>query len=467
MDIDLSAYQGITSDSRAVKAGWVFAALSGAQYDGNDYVPQAIAQGATLIVSERPHNVSDHVKLLQVENARQSFAHMVADFYGGKSAQPSTIVAVTGTNGKSSVVSFVEQLWLALGHKAVSLGTINAKLTSLDPVSLHESLASLKADGVTHVALEASSHGLEQYRMDGAHISAAAFTNISRDHLDYHKTMEAYFDAKSMLFSRVVAEGGACVLNADVPEFAPLSQLSKGRVISYGQQGQDLQIHDMQPQASGTHLSLSIFGVSYQVDVPLVGGFQIHNLLCALGLVLAGEGEQAVEPLIAALSVITPVKGRMQSVHQAASDIGVYVDYAHTPDALETVLTAIKPHVSGRLWCVFGCGGDRDAGKRPLMGAVSANRSDITIITDDNPRNEKAVDIRNQILAPIREHMHNGTVFEIGDRAAAINFSIQNAQAGDCIVIAGKGHETGQILADKVIPFNDYDVAKAALDNRK
>ncbi len=451
VNIDVSAIAGITADSRQVKSGFLFAALEGAQHDGNAYIDAAIAAGAVYILTQYERAVPDHVTLMVSDNPRRDFAKLVAAFFGGTAAQPDCIVAVTGTNGKSSVVSFLEQIWLAQGLNARSLGTINSKLTSLDPVGLHEKLKALRAEGVTHLALEASSHGLDQYRMDGVAFRAAGFTNLSRDHLDYHDTMDDYLAAKKRLFAQCIASSGVAVLNADVPEYEILRAASAVPIISYGLQGEELKIVSMQPDAQGMHVHLCLFGCDYELVIPLVGAFQIYNVLCAVGMSLtqARPEKTDLDRLVDIIKIIKPVKGRMQNVAGHPAGAGVYVDYAHTPDALETVLTAIKPHVKGKLFCVFGCGGDRDKGKRPLMGEVAANHCDTVIITNDNPRNEKDVDIRKQILAPIRKLMHNENVFEIGDRAAAIDFSIQQLSQGDCLVIAGKGHENGQILGDK------------------
>lgn len=460
---DLTGITGITADSRTVKPGYLFAAIKGASSDGNDYIPQAVKAGAIAILSAHHHDLPEGVRLIRDDNPRRALAKCAAQFYG---AQPDTIVAVTGTNGKSSVVTFAQQLWQVRGLKATSLGTINAKLTSPDPVALHEMLAQLAKEGMTHVALEASSHGLDQCRLDGVYIRAAGFTNLSRDHLDYHADMEDYLGAKARLFSECVDPGGISVINGDAPEEAALIHASRAPCLTYGYDARHLQIIEAAPAGAGMDVKLALFDKEYRLSIPLIGRFQLYNLLCAAGLVL-GTMEPArsdIDALVEAFKAIKPVKGRLQHVagHPAGADI--YIDYAHTPDALETVLTAVRPHVKGRLYCMFGCGGDRDKGKRPLMGQVAANRSDAVIITDDNPRNEKAVDIRNQVLAPIREAMHNETVFEIGDRAAAIDFSVKQLQKGDVLVIAGKGHESGQILADKVIPFDDYEQALKAIE---
>lgn len=471
---DLSGIQGVTADSRAVRNGFLFAAIQGAQYDGRRFIPDAVKAGAaSILAEEKPEGLPGDVRWIETDHVRRDFAKLTGQFYGGRAAQPEEIVAVTGTNGKSSVVTFLEHLWCAQGYKAASLGTINARLTSLDPVALHEALKAYKRDGVSHLALEASSHGLDQYRVDGAHISAAGFTNLSRDHLDYHPDMETYFQAKLRLFTGCLAADGRAVINADAPEAERVAQAVRASgadrsVLLYGDHAPKSQlcIETVRPVAGGMEVTCVLFDRPYALTIPLVGRFQLSNLFCALGLAVdsVDPSHTQVKACIDALQTVQAVKGRLQSVPGHPGGASVYIDYAHTPDGLKTVLMALRPHVKGRLLCVFGCGGDRDKGKRPLMGEVAANHSDMTIITDDNPRFEKPVDIRNQILAPIRNRMHNDHVFEIGDRAAAIDFSIQQLQEGDALVIAGKGHETGQILADRVEPFDDYTRACQALE---
>lgn len=466
MTFDLDGVTGLTADSRAVKPGFLFAALEGAHSDGNDFIPQALAAGALVILSRHTHDLPEGVRLIQSDNPRRTLALIAAQFYP---AQPDHIVAVTGTNGKSSVVTFAQQLWQHQGLKAQSLGTINAKLTSPDPIALHQQLGALHAQGITHLALEASSHGLDQHRLDGVRLHAAGFTNLSRDHLDYHADMQAYLAAKQRLFEDCLPAQGLAVVNADTPEHPQIIAASRAPAITYGYLGDHLKILALEPAGAGTDVTLSLFGQERQLHIPLIGAFQISNLLCAAGLVLGTvEPSQAqIDSVISAMQQVQPVKGRLQHVGGHAQGADIYIDYAHTPDALKTVLRAVRPHVKGQLFCLFGCGGDRDKGKRPLMGQVAANHADTVIITDDNPRNEKPVDIRAQILAPIRSMRHNDTVFEIGDRAAAIDFSIQQLQKGDVLVIAGKGHETGQILADKVIPFDDYEQALKGVEKGK
>ncbi len=463
---DLKDVTGITCDSRQVQAGFLFAAIEGAVSDGNDYVDIAVQAGAIAILSAYDHVLPADIRLIKVCDPRRALAELAAQYYDYQ--QPETVVAVTGTNGKSSVVTFLEQLWLGEGLIAASLGTINAPLTSPDPVALHQKLTELKQQGVTHLALEASSHGLDQSRLAGVKIVAGAFTNLSHDHLDYHDDMDDYLRAKSLLFTDYVQENGVSVINADVPEAQNLTLKSRAPVISYGYQSDDIKLISVVPAVAKTRVKCSLFGEVYEVDVPLIGEFQIMNLLCAAGIFLSKcSSKEKCDRVIEMFKSIKPVSGRLQYVDGHPSGAQVYVDYAHTPDALETVLKSVRPHVKGKLFCVFGCGGDRDQGKRSLMGQIAANRSDTVIVTDDNPRNEKAVDIRTQILALTKKLGHNENVFEIGDRAAAIDFSIQQLQHDDCLIIAGKGHESYQILADRTIPFNDSKQAHDAIKRLK
>ncbi len=343
---------------------------------------------------------------LQSDNPRRALAMMAARFYG---RQPRHIAAVTGTNGKTSIAHFTRLLWGLRGHKAASLGTLGlvapdrtryGTLTTADPVALHRDLSELAQEGVDHVAMEASSHGLDQFRLDGVQVRAAAFTNLTRDHLDYHATMEAYGRAKQRLFSDVMETGGTAVLNADVPEFARLVEICrqrKHRILSYGRHGADIQIVSQTPLPDGQRLSLSVLGRSYDIVMPLVAEFQAMNAAAAIGLVLAGDSD--VDAVVNALTRLTPVPGRIELAATRRNGAGVYVDYAHTPDALETVLTALRPHAQRKLVAVFGCGGDRDPGKRPMMGAIGAKLADIAIVTDDNPRTEDAAKIRSQVMA--------------------------------------------------------------------
>jgi UDP-N-acetylmuramoyl-L-alanyl-D-glutamate--2,6-diaminopimelate ligase len=459
--------RGLTADSRAVQPGFLFAALPGSRADGRNFIDDALARGAIAVLAPagtaRPAG-HDNVALIEDENPRRRLAQMAARFY---ERQPANIAAVTGTSGKTSVVSFTRQLWTLLGHRAASLGTLGivtpegeqpGALTTPDPVQLHRDLAALADAGIAHLAIEASSHGLEQYRLDGLRLRAAAFTNLSRDHLDYHPDMAAYFKAKRRLFCSLLPAGGTAVLNADAPEYEILRDLCRAcaqPIIAYGRTGADLRLVDARPHGTGQHLSLHINGRDVEIDFPVAGAFQAMNLLAALGLVMAGGIEAArLVPLVGRLQ---GVPGRMELVAHHRNGAPVYVDYAHKPHALETVLTALRPHTAGRLIVAFGCGGDRDRGKRPEMGAIATRLADVTIVTDDNPRGEDPAAIRAGILAAAP-----GAI-EIGDRAEAIRRAVAMLEPSDLLVVAGKGHETGQTIAGKTHPFDDSAVARAAV----
>jgi UDP-N-acetylmuramoyl-L-alanyl-D-glutamate--2,6-diaminopimelate ligase len=390
---------------------------------------------------------------------------MAARFHG---AQPAMLAAVTGTNGKTSTANFARQLWQALGHKAASLGTIGitapgferpGSLTTPDPVTLHRDLAELVRAGIDHAALEASSHGLDQYRLDGLEVGVAAFTNLTHDHLDYHATMEAYFAAKARLFGAVMRPGGVAVLNADAAEYPLLVEICRRRghrVVGYGMAaGADLRMVARTPRPEGQLIELEAFGARRRVTLPLVGAFQAMNVLAALGIVTA-SGDSTVAALDA-MQHLAGVPGRMQHVGTTPSGAPVYVDYAHTPDALQNVLEALRPHTVNRLVVLFGCGGDRDAKKRPVMGGIATKLADMAIVTDDNPRSETPAAIRREILAAAP------AAREIGDRAEAIHEAARALAAGDVLVVAGKGHERGQTIAGVTHPFDDAEVARAAI----
>jgi UDP-N-acetylmuramoyl-L-alanyl-D-glutamate--2,6-diaminopimelate ligase len=464
-DLEVS---GLTADSRAVAPGTLFAALPGSRTDGRGFIADAIARGAVAVLAPRgtlrPDDVAPAV-LIEDDRPRLAFARMAAAFHAG---QPATVVAVTGTNGKTSVVQFTRQIWQRLGRRAACLGTLGidgpgvtryGAMTTPDPVSLHATLAGLTQAGIECLAMEASSHGIDQYRLDGVRLAAAGFTNLTRDHLDYHGTMEAYRAAKAALFERILPANGTAVLNADVPEFSHLSAIcsSRGlRVIGYGAAGRDLAVHSVEALAHGQRLDLGVLGRRLTVDLPLVGRFQAWNALCALGLVIA-SGTDAGEAA-ATLAFLEGVSGRLQHVATHPAGPPVFVDYAHTPDALETVLTALRPHAAGRLVVVFGCGGDRDRGKRPVMGGLASRLADEVIVTDDNPRSEEPAAIRREVLAGAAP----GTR-ESGDRRAAIREAVAGLATGDVLVIAGKGHEQGQIIGTEVRPFDDATEARLAI----
>jgi UDP-N-acetylmuramoyl-L-alanyl-D-glutamate--2,6-diaminopimelate ligase len=459
------AITGLTADSRAVGPGMLFAALPGARADGRAFIDPAIAAGAAAVLADPSlAGRALPVPLVLDPDPRRRLALMAARFYG---AQPEMVVAVTGTNGKTSVASFTRQLWQRQGLAAASLGTLgleaegasdDAGLTTPDPVRLQALLAELAARGIQHLALEASSHGLDQRRLDGVRFRAAAFTNLSRDHLDYHASPAAYFAAKRRLFAELLPEGGSAVLNADAPEYQDLAALCRGRgidVLDFGRTASRLRLLTQTAHADGQTLALAVEGEVHEVDTPLLGAFQAANLLAALGLVVAAGGDAAAG--VADLGSVRGARGRLERVGTHPAGAPIFVDYAHTPDALAAVLGALRPHTRGRLAVVFGAGGDRDPGKRPLMGEAAAAHADVVIVTDDNPRSEDPALIRRAILAACPAAQ------EIGDRALAIRTAIERLAAGDVLVIAGKGHESGQIVGERRLPFDDAAVARAVL----
>jgi len=457
---------GITADSRSVEEGFLFAALPGSNSDGRDFIADAILRGAVAVLAPLGtpiDSVDPEVSFVPDRNPRQRYAKMVGRFY---QPQPDNIAAVTGTNGKSSAVEFSRQLWQMCDLKSASFGTLglvtsdkseSGNLTTPDPADLHKTLTALAEDGVHHVAVEASSHGLDQYRLDGVNLSVAAFTNLSRDHLDYHETMEDYFGAKLRLFTEVLDAGGSAVINADDETYKDLTGALQRRgitTLSYGRNAKDINLRNAEALADGQRLSLNVLGQDVDLTLPLIGDFQAMNALCALGIVLAGGGDQA--KAIAALESLEGVRGRIELAARHANGAGIYVDYAHTPDALEHVLTALRPHTRQKLKVVFGCGGDRDQGKRPEMGEIAARLADEVIVTDDNPRFEDAAPIRAQILAACPG------ATEIGDRKEAIFTAVAGLIEGDLLVLAGKGHEQGQIVGNDVLPFDDAEIARKA-----
>jgi len=452
---------GLTCDSRKVDPGFLFAAIPGSNSDGRDFIDDALKRGASAILAPVGTSGDGDTVVVTSENTRQSYARMASRFFDH---QPATIAAITGTNGKTSVVSFVRQIWQSLGRKAASLGTLgivapgfetNEGLTTPDPVDLHESLADLWKRGVDVLAMEASSHGLDQYRLDGVNISMAGFTNLSRDHLDYHGSMDDYLDAKKRLFSDILPGDGVSVLNADDDAYPALLEAARGRIISYGRKGNDIRLDHLQVLEDGQRLSLNVMGNAYDVTLPLSGAFQVENAMCALGIVLADGADPAAA--VTALENLQGVPGRLQYVGSSLGGTAIYVDFAHTPDALASVLKTLRPHTKKNLHVIFGCGGDRDAGKRPEMGRIASTLADTIIVTDDNPRSEDAATIRAQILAACPGGL------EVGDRAQAIKQAIAQLQKGDVLIVAGKGHETGQIIAGVVHPFNDADEIRSAV----
>lgn len=463
---------GITADSREVAPGFLFAGLPGSLVDGSTFIDQAIASGATSILTHQGYemDVPDTVALLKQADPRHDFAEIAAQFY---SPQPDVIVAVTGTNGKTSVASFVRQIWMALGIEGASLGTVGVvssqgvtKLdhTTPDPVTLHKALQELALSGVDHLALEASSHGLAQRRLDGVHIQAAAFTNITRDHLDYHGTFEAYLAEKARLFSELLPDNGIAVIDADTSGAGRIIETCDARMLNLmtvGCNGRYLNLKNLELDGFTQNLTLRHHRGQSQVRLPLVGDFQASNALVAAGLVAAG-GIPLLE-ILPKLSQLRGAKGRLELVGTKKCvkvNVGapVFIDYAHTPDALQRAIEALIPYKKGRLIVVFGCGGDRDKGKRAQMGRIASELADMAIVTDDNPRNESPDQIRAEIMSGAKKAL------EIGDRHEAILHGIELLNDGDLLLIAGKGHETGQIIGDEILPFSDHEVVGSVLD---
>jgi UDP-N-acetylmuramoyl-L-alanyl-D-glutamate--2,6-diaminopimelate ligase len=461
---------GLTLDSRRVQPGYLFAALAGSRADGARFVDEAVERGAVAILAA-PDAVlpalDPKITVVRDANPRRRVALMASAFSG---LQPDMIVAVTGTNGKSSTVHFVRHIWTALGLDAASVGTLGitspgfsreAGLTTPDPVQLHADLATLAREGVTHLAIEASSHGLDQHRLDGLHLAAAAFTNLTHEHLDYHRSMDSYFTAKARLFEELLPAGGTAVVNADSPRAAALAEICARRGIrfwTFGTAGREFRLLRDEPTAAGQHLSIEVLGAGHEVDLPLVGGFQAANALAALGLVVATGGDPARS--VAALATLKGAAGRLQLVARHASGAPVYVDYAHKPEALETVLATLRPFARGRLVVVFGCGGDRDRAKRPLMGEIATRLADLVIVTDDNPRSERPDAIRAEIIRGIPADRRNWAEAVRGRRAAIAQGMAALGSADDLLLIAGKGHETGQTIAGVTHPFDDAQVSR-------
>jgi UDP-N-acetylmuramoyl-L-alanyl-D-glutamate--2,6-diaminopimelate ligase len=459
---------GLTADSRAVQPGFLFAALPGSRQDGRCFAADAVTRGAIAILTDKvaalalPPEQRERISILTDPNPHRRLALLAARFHH---RQPQTIVAATGTNGKTSVVHFAREIWTAIGRPAASLGTLGlvspagrrpGALTTPDPVALHRDLAELAGQGIEHAAIEASSHGLHQFRLDGLSFAAAAFTNLTRDHLDYHGDLANYRTAKERLFTALLRPGGYAVLNRDSNEFARLKALCRDGghpVMAYGADpAADLRLVACEPQVGSQALALELFGKRRELVLSLAGEFQAMNALAALGLVVAtgASADAATE----ALAGLTGVPGRLQFVAEHEAGGAIVVDYAHTPDALATILSALRPHARGRLIALFGCGGDRDPGKRPLMGEVATRLADRVYVTDDNPRTELPAKIRGAILeaAP--------NAIEIGDRRQAIATAIAELAPDDLLVIAGKGHETGQIVGNHTYPFDDAAIAR-------
>lgn len=479
---------GITQDSRAVKPGYLFAALKGEKSDGADFIPMAIEKGAVAILVEekgyglwamgygkQDSNTPSPIALgpsplfLTHPNPKLALAHIAANFYG---TQPEIIAAVTGTNGKTSTAFFCTQIWQLLGKKSASIGTIGiatsdglaygatGSMTTPDPIALHKILADLAGEGFTNVAMEASSHGLDQHRLDAVNVKAAAFTNLTRDHLDYHGTFENYLNAKLRLFE--VMKNGVAVINADIPEAPQIIKLCEKqghKILSVGKNGNYIVFDDSTRTSQGQQIAFEVAKRLYTVNTHLIGEFQAYNLLTALALVV-GCGAN-LDEAVSVLPDVQAVPGRMQGVRVGNNMARVYVDYAHTPDALEKALKVLRPYTKGKLWVLFGCGGDRDKGKRPQMGKVAAELADMVVVTDDNPRSENPATIRSEVMTACPNAR------EINDREEAIAYAISNMGNDDILLLAGKGHEKTQIIGDKKLDFDDVKIAQEIISRKQ
>jgi len=452
---------GLSADSRQIQPGMIFAALPGVAMDGRDFINQAIESGAVAILSVA--GVEAAVPVISDANPRLIYAQLAAKLFPG---QPETVVAMTGTNGKSSTVDFLRQIWAHAGLNSACFGTLGVTSssgykpmshTTPDAIALHQTLSMLAAEGVTHTAMEASSHGLKQYRMDAVKLAASGFSNLTQDHFDYHPTMQDYFNAKARLFIDLTPRGAPVVINTNDKYGRHLVDVCEGLgqdVLQVGWTGEDIRIDEVMPHAAGQKLTLVVSGDRHAVNLPLAGEFQVLNAVAALGLAIKTGVEVSVA--IDALGHLKGVAGRLE-LAGVKGGAPVYVDFAHTEDGLDKLLRSVRPHTAGDIVIVFGCGGDRDPDKRKKMGAVAAKLADQVIVTDDNPRTEDAAKIRAAVM------LGSPDATEIGDRAAAIAEGIKRLGPTDCLVIAGKGHEQGQIVGDKVIPFSDVDVAKELL----
>ncbi len=457
--------EGLTADSRAVSHGFLFAALAGVNADGAKYIPQAEESGAAAILAKP--GVTSKLPVIIDAEPRRRLAQIAARYYP---RQPEMIAGVTGTNGKTSTVRFAAHLWSLLGEHAGSIGTLGAESanysrplahTTPDPVTLHETLDAMAKTGVTRLAMEVSSHGLAQYRADAVHFKIAAFTNITQDHLDYHASFEEYFAAKGRLFGSLLAPNGIAVVNMDgvgAEDIVALARVRGVATILTGARGRDLRLLSCTPHLGGLLIEVETNKKVYRIDTPLIGAFQAENALLAAGIVVAA-GVPAGE-VLQKLGDISGAPGRMQFAGEVCG-AGVFIDYAHTPDAVATALAAIRPHATGRVIAILGAGGDRDKTKRPLMGAAAKQYADVVIVTDDNPRSEDPASIRAAVMKGCPEAK------EIGDRAEAIAAGIAALHEGDVLLIMGKGHETGQQVGDQLLPFDDASVALDIVADRR
>ncbi len=446
---------GISSDSREIKSGFLFGSLN-----NDSYIADAIRNGAAAVIAnERFCGDTGNAVLIKAANPNLEFARAAARFYG---RAPRHICAVTGTNGKTSIADFIRQILTLDGLKAASMGTLGlikgndapipSPNTTPNSVAIHRELKELADEGYDYVAMEASSHGLCQYRIGAVSAEVAGFTNLTRDHLDYHKSMENYLAAKTILFTDILKKGGSAVLNADSDVFEHLRHACEStgkKVVSYGRNGKELKLSESTPLTHGQKLRLEYYGKEIEIEIPLAGEFQAMNVLCALGMCAELTGKPF--DIIKYAGRIKGAKGRLELIGTTANGAAVYVDYAHTPDALENVIRALRPHTQNRLHVLFGCGGDRDAGKRPIMGRIANDLADAVYVTDDNPRTENAEEIRRQIMVSCPRGIN------IGDRAKAIKYAIGQLQKGDILIVAGKGHETGQYINGKIFHFSDHE----------
>jgi UDP-N-acetylmuramoyl-L-alanyl-D-glutamate--2,6-diaminopimelate ligase len=463
--------KGVACDSSKVKPGFVFIAIKGEKTDGTQFIPQAEAAGAVVAICGNAQPPECRIPVIRLDNPRFVLAKIAAAFYG---TQPENIVAVTGTDGKTSTADFFRQFMHLSGEKSASMGTLGVisgdgknlypgTLTTPDPIELHRILSELEHENINNIAMEASSHGLSQYRLDGVSLQAAAFTNIARDHLDYHKNEEAYFLAKSRLYSELLPEGKTAVLNRDDKKFPLLEEICRRRkhkVIGFGRNGGEFCINSITPGQYGQNASLTLFGKKYEVEVPLVGEFQVMNILAALGLVVGAGGQ--LEQALANIIHLKGVAGRLEKVATSKKGASIFIDYAHTPLALANILNTLRPHTKGKLHVVFGCGGDRDGGKRPQMGKIASELADYVIITDDNPRSENPEVIRAAIMEGITDRKK---CKEVEGRKEAIYLAVKKLSATDTLVIAGKGHEKMQIIGNRYFEFDDGEVARMAVNS--
>lgn len=456
---------GLTLDSRKVKPGFLFAGVPGEKTNGTKFIDEAVKKGAVAVLT----NIGDEIEVkgavhISDPNPRAAFAKMVASFYG---AQPKTMAAITGTNGKTSTAHFVRQLWAFMGAKAGSIGTLGVVseglnyslgLTTPEPVDLHFSLKEMVDHKVTHAVVETSSHGLSQFRIDGIKFDIAGFTNLTQDHMDYHADEENYFAAKRRLFDELLSDKGTGVINSDNPFGKRLKASLEERgvkTLTVGRRDADLTLHESTPGKGGQKLVFSYKGKKHQIQFPVVGTFQGDNVMLAAGMVIASGFD--ADKVFDRLYYLAGVPGRMEKVADTPYGGEVYIDYAHTPDGLTNALTSIRQNTFGKLHLIFGCGGNRDQGKRPKMGVIAETQADFVYVTDDNPRHENPMDIRQEILAACP------TGQEFVDRGDAIRFGVRALKQDDVLIITGKGNETGQIIGDKVLPFSDKDVVRETI----